>query len=285
MSHKVAFTGEDDALLMKYIATYNPRPKGRLGMKLYERLVENTERKWSFSSRHSVQSWRERYKNNQQRFDAEILKYQKKHGISADAPVIPPSRAATPLRENQTNKRPRETDSGDEGFDSRVAKKMRQENAPHTRPPLVEPRDTGKARADPLFLEEDGDAPVIGADDYAGALSDSRENDQEAEYRASASARSFRSSRSVNQGAVKLFRSPSRSPSPSHVGATAALDRLPPNHDATITHHLPRQLSPELRDPYVDPQTLLCSRRKSQHRPTRVLLTLRVARSNVSYHP
>jgi hypothetical protein len=39
--HKVAFTSEDDALLMKYIATYNPRPKGRLGMKLYERLVEN----------------------------------------------------------------------------------------------------------------------------------------------------------------------------------------------------------------------------------------------------
>lgn len=39
--HKVAFTDEDDALLMKYIATYNPQPKGRLGMKLYERLVEN----------------------------------------------------------------------------------------------------------------------------------------------------------------------------------------------------------------------------------------------------
>jgi len=26
---------------MKYIATYNPQPKGRLGMKLYEKLVEN----------------------------------------------------------------------------------------------------------------------------------------------------------------------------------------------------------------------------------------------------
>jgi hypothetical protein len=180
---------------------------------------------------------------------------------------------------------------------------MRQENAPHTRPPLVEPRDTGKARADPLFLEEDGDAPVIGADDYAGALSDSRENDQEAEYRASASARSFRSSRSVNQGAVKLFRSPSRYALSSLVyiannllfysDPRAQVMLEPPQHltdfppimTLQLLNHLPRQLSPELRDPYVDPQTLLCSRRKSQHRPTRVLLTLRVARSNVSYHP
>jgi hypothetical protein len=38
---KVAFTLDDDALLMKYIATYNPQLKGRLGTKLYERLVEN----------------------------------------------------------------------------------------------------------------------------------------------------------------------------------------------------------------------------------------------------
>ena len=39
--NKVSFTEEDDALLMKYIATYKPQPKGRLGMKLYEKLVEN----------------------------------------------------------------------------------------------------------------------------------------------------------------------------------------------------------------------------------------------------
>jgi hypothetical protein len=38
---KVAYTSDDDALLMKYIATYNPQIKGRLGIKLYERLVEN----------------------------------------------------------------------------------------------------------------------------------------------------------------------------------------------------------------------------------------------------
>lgn len=36
-----AFSEEDDALLMKYIATYNPQQKGRLGKKLYEKLVEN----------------------------------------------------------------------------------------------------------------------------------------------------------------------------------------------------------------------------------------------------
>jgi hypothetical protein len=39
--HKVAFTEEDDALLMKYIATYNPQRRGRLGIKLYEKLIEN----------------------------------------------------------------------------------------------------------------------------------------------------------------------------------------------------------------------------------------------------
>ena len=38
---RVEFTSDDDALLMKYIATYNPLLKGRLGTKLYERLVEN----------------------------------------------------------------------------------------------------------------------------------------------------------------------------------------------------------------------------------------------------
>jgi hypothetical protein len=39
--HKVAFTEEDDTLLMKYIATYNSQPRGRLGTKLYEKLIEN----------------------------------------------------------------------------------------------------------------------------------------------------------------------------------------------------------------------------------------------------
>src|SRR6266850_247327 len=38
---KVAFTEEDDALLMKYIATYNTQPRGRLGVKLYDKLIEN----------------------------------------------------------------------------------------------------------------------------------------------------------------------------------------------------------------------------------------------------
>jgi hypothetical protein len=41
LRHKVPFTSEDDALLMKFIATYNPHTRGRLGKKLYERLVAN----------------------------------------------------------------------------------------------------------------------------------------------------------------------------------------------------------------------------------------------------
>lgn len=39
--HRVPFTDEEDALLMKFIATYNPQTRGRLGIKLYEKLVAN----------------------------------------------------------------------------------------------------------------------------------------------------------------------------------------------------------------------------------------------------
>lgn len=36
-----AFTGDDDKLLIKYIATYAPAKDGRMGNNLYKRLAEN----------------------------------------------------------------------------------------------------------------------------------------------------------------------------------------------------------------------------------------------------
>ncbi|OCB86573.1 hypothetical protein A7U60_g6469 [Sanghuangporus baumii] len=78
---RTPYTQDDDAFLMKYIAIYNPDGANRLGNALYARLVEDAERKWPWSKRHSWQSWRERYKDHQDRFDANIKKYQKRKGI------------------------------------------------------------------------------------------------------------------------------------------------------------------------------------------------------------
>ncbi|KAI9442450.1 hypothetical protein H4582DRAFT_1928442 [Lactarius indigo] len=191
--HKVPFTDDDDALLMKFIATYNPQPRGRLGMKLYERLVENAEGKWSFASRHSVQSWRERYKTHQQWFDAKILRYQKKHGISADAPspvagqssaskkpafdsqTSPSRNSPPPAGGSGSKKRARETNATNSDLDSSPTKKMRRASpSPHSVLPLVKPQSKGKLRvvlsSSPRY-EEDRDLTMVGPDDYVGALS------------------------------------------------------------------------------------------------------------------
>ncbi|KAF8497250.1 hypothetical protein F5888DRAFT_1831648 [Russula emetica] len=256
---KVAFAQDDDTLLMKYIATYNPQLKGRLGMKLYERLVENAERKWSFSSRHSVQSWRERYKNNQPWFDAKILKYQEKHGISASAvdnsfsqstvqggvtkslPVSwksrtnTPSGSTAPVGENGAKKRRREVEAEDTNLYPGVVKKMRQEmvsaqgsqpcdSPPHTRFPSAELRNGEKFCAESSCHEEEEAAPVIGPDDYTGALFGSGESDQEVGSQSKdrgvgASARVSRPSTPANNAEVKPLAS-RRSASPRLVGAT-----------------------------------------------------------------
>ncbi|KAF5380097.1 hypothetical protein D9615_006123 [Tricholomella constricta] len=79
---RVPFTSDEDTLLVKYIARYNPGLKGRAGNILYERLCDDVDRKWKWSRTHPWQSWRDRYYKNQVQFDREIKKYQKKHGIS-----------------------------------------------------------------------------------------------------------------------------------------------------------------------------------------------------------
>jgi hypothetical protein len=169
------------------------------------------ERKWSFSSRHSVQSWRERYKNNQPWFDAKILKYQEKHDISAEAfdnsspqsavqngvtktlPVSSrsrtniPSGPTAPFGENGAKKRRREMEEEDTDLHPGVVKKMRQETVSaqgsvspsHTRFPSAGLQNEEKFSAEFSWLEEEEAAPVIGSDDYTGALPDSGESDQE----------------------------------------------------------------------------------------------------------
>ncbi|KZP12879.1 hypothetical protein FIBSPDRAFT_1049796 [Athelia psychrophila] len=73
------FTNDDDLLLAKYIARYNPEQAGRMGNVLYQKLTDNPQ-KWKFAAHHTWQSWRERYKNQQGWFDAEIRRLQKKYG-------------------------------------------------------------------------------------------------------------------------------------------------------------------------------------------------------------
>ncbi|KAF4615065.1 hypothetical protein D9613_003477 [Agrocybe pediades] len=72
------FTESDDDHLIEYIATHNPDPSGRQGNKLYIKLTENAGEEWPWSENHTWQSWRERYKKNQDYFDYQIRKFKRK---------------------------------------------------------------------------------------------------------------------------------------------------------------------------------------------------------------
>ncbi|KAJ6607931.1 hypothetical protein B0H10DRAFT_2069841 [Mycena sp. CBHHK59/15] len=78
------FTSDDDALLVKYIAKYNPGVQGRNGNKIYKTLTENVDNKWSWSRRHSWQGWRDRYVKNQSEFNDHIKRYQKRKGLPTE---------------------------------------------------------------------------------------------------------------------------------------------------------------------------------------------------------
>ncbi|KAJ7367590.1 hypothetical protein DFH08DRAFT_2440 [Mycena albidolilacea] len=81
------FTSDEDKLLVKYLAKYNPGVKGRSGNRVYKALVENEHNKWSWSSSHPWGGWRERYTKNQSEFDRRIKAYQKKHGMPTENPI------------------------------------------------------------------------------------------------------------------------------------------------------------------------------------------------------
>ncbi|KAJ8515737.1 hypothetical protein ONZ45_g6895 [Pleurotus djamor] len=69
---RTEFTVQDDRNLVKYLAGACPdlASGGRLGMIVYEELMSNVSIVWR--NRHTAHSWRERYKKNRERFDAEI---------------------------------------------------------------------------------------------------------------------------------------------------------------------------------------------------------------------
>ncbi|KAG6821136.1 hypothetical protein H0H93_006475 [Arthromyces matolae] len=84
--HRAPFTAEDDALLVKYIAKYNPLPRGRSGNILYQTLCEDVDNKWKWHRGHTWHSWRDRYCKHQAEFDLRIKKYQMKHNLFPEDP-------------------------------------------------------------------------------------------------------------------------------------------------------------------------------------------------------
>ncbi|KAI0738057.1 hypothetical protein C8Q80DRAFT_1276073 [Daedaleopsis nitida] len=87
MVKRTEFTENDDNLLAQYIARYNPEQQGRLGNVLYQRLVENPDKKWSWSKRHPWTSWRERYKTRQRQLDKLINRFIQRSGQRVAAPT------------------------------------------------------------------------------------------------------------------------------------------------------------------------------------------------------
>lgn len=59
-----------------------------MGNKLYQKLSENEEGLWPWASRHSWNSWRQRYKENEVFFDKKIKKYQAANGINPDEELV-----------------------------------------------------------------------------------------------------------------------------------------------------------------------------------------------------
>ncbi|KAF8576551.1 hypothetical protein K439DRAFT_1366926 [Ramaria rubella] len=75
-SKRTEFTATDDRQLAAYIACRLPGPhmRGRTGNKLYQDLCSKIDL-YPWAERHPWQSWRERYKNNTQRFHNLISDY------------------------------------------------------------------------------------------------------------------------------------------------------------------------------------------------------------------
>lgn len=124
-----------------------------------------------------------------------------------------PSGSAVPISENEVKvkKRRREVEEEDTNLRPGVVKKTRQETVSaqgSQPPPSAELRNGEKVGAESSRHEEES-VPVIGPDDYTGALPSSGESDQEVGSQSkdrgvSASARVSRSSTPANNAEVKL---------------------------------------------------------------------------------
>ncbi|KAE9409528.1 hypothetical protein BT96DRAFT_527443 [Gymnopus androsaceus JB14] len=86
-----SYSEEDDALLVEYLAE-SGTSEGRKGKNVYQRLVENTEGRWPWSSRHPWQSWRSHYIKDEELFDLSTSDNSKKEETNAE-----------PLRKRKTS--------------------------------------------------------------------------------------------------------------------------------------------------------------------------------------
>lgn len=142
---------------MKYIAKYAPAPDGRMGNNLYKHLVENVclstnfslslfnsqpqaSKKWPWSGRHTWQSWRERYKKDEEWFNAKIRRYQREHAIKVperNKPVIvqatPSSAKVKPevVHENSRDDRNKETAEKRQRHAGAARKTVQNDNEEH----------------------------------------------------------------------------------------------------------------------------------------------------------
>ncbi|KAI0062103.1 hypothetical protein BV25DRAFT_1916388 [Artomyces pyxidatus] len=194
-SGRVLFTEDDDALLMKYIATYNPDLHGRLGSNLYRALADNADGKWPWAERHSWQSWRERYKNRQESFNAKILAWQKKKGTQSAPPAKPAksvsrkSTAARPSAQRQAKApHPEERDERVKQLQATANKRRRDSagaNDEQVRVKKVKLDPGGSARQFSVQANgrsgsrpaEEHETPVIGDTDYTGEVFDPESDD------------------------------------------------------------------------------------------------------------
>ncbi|KAG0691981.1 hypothetical protein DFH29DRAFT_609237 [Suillus ampliporus] len=159
------FTGDEDILLMKYIATYNPTKQNRSGPALYKRLVENVDGKWNWSKTHPWMSWHNRYTKNKDEFDRKIAKYQKKKGINPEKqtvrePVIPPSdeeEEAARVRSKETSKGKKRA-SGKASPEQRKVKRAKLER---------DQPDSGTGRLPLIETQGTSQVPAVGPSDQA----------------------------------------------------------------------------------------------------------------------
>ncbi|KAJ6473271.1 hypothetical protein C8R45DRAFT_1077928 [Mycena sanguinolenta] len=127
-----SFSANEDNLLIKYLAKYNPGVQGRNGNKVYQTLVQNEHNKWPWSSGHPAGGWRDRYTKNQSWFNKRIKEYQQKKGWPTE-------------NSHWINGTQKPKDSDVESSDSQGAKrkgKRRMDDAAH---PRVKTRDSDTA--------------------------------------------------------------------------------------------------------------------------------------------
>ncbi len=229
-----------------------------------------------------------------------------------------PSGSTVPVGENGTKKRRREVDAKDKNLDPGVVKKMRRETVsdqrsqpcdspPHTRSPSAELRNGKKSNAESLTVMspgEDKTAPVIGPDDYAGALPGSGDSDQEVGGQSEDRGVSA-SAASVSRPSAPVDKAEGRSLASRkyarhcvvYVNGSSVIQSdprahillEPPQHMRNHRHLIgsttspPELLSPKLQGSCATLLVDLNKSRKSQPRLTRVSSTPRVVLSNINH--